>query len=153
MDGLCEVVRPRTDGPRLQIGDDVYILSMLSLDDWAHITDQVRRMRPDPIQVALRMIAGMESRDDKAFILEKAWSEARRSQIVPEAEVMLWAGTVPDAAAYMLWRSLLHRHPDLTLDTVASWVKPMARDGFGLGVETIARLMDGMHGLPPADPT
>lgn len=153
MDGICEIVRPRLDDVALKIGDDVYLLSMLTLDDWAQITAEVRKMRPDPIQVALRMIAGIENREDRVVILERAWSEARRSQIVPEAEVMYWVANQPEGAAMMLWLSLRHRHPDLSPDVVRSWFRPQARDFYALTVENVAPLLDRVHGLPPTNPT
>ena len=152
MDGICEVVPVADRDVTLTIGDDVFILGMLTVEDWLAITDQVRKLRPDPIAVALRFVAGLEAREDKALILEKAYTEARRSQIVPESEVLYW-GTQPDGATYCLWLSLLHHHPRLTLEVVRSWIHPMADAGVGLGIEEICKLVQRVHALPPSGST
>jgi hypothetical protein len=152
MDGICEVVPVADRDVTLTIGDDVFILGMLTVEDWSAITNEVRKLRPDPIAVALRFVAGLESREEKALILEKAWTEARRSQIVPESEVLYW-GTTPEGATYCLWLSLLHHHPRLTLEVVRSWVHPQADPGVGLGIEAICQLVQRVHALPPSGPT
>lgn len=152
MDGICEVVAPRDSGVWLEIGGDVYRLSMLTVRDWSEITNEVKQLRVDPLALGLRMVAGLEDRDSKVAVLEKTWQECRRSQIVPEHEVMAWSAT-PEGATYFLWRSLLHRHPDLSLDVVRSWVRPIARDGAAISQGDVCDLIDRVHALPPTGPT
>lgn len=152
MDGICEVVPVPNDDVRLEIDGHVYILQPLTVEDWSAITAEVKKLRPDPIAVALRMVAGLESREEKVQVLQWAWSEARRAHVVPEHEVAAW-GTTPEGATFALWRSLRHREPDLSLDVVRAWCRPLADRGIALGTQQICELVQRVHELPPTGPT
>jgi hypothetical protein len=124
---------------------------MLSIEDWAMFADQVRKMRPDPIAAAKLLIEGLE-RENQVKVLEWAWTEARRAQVVPENEVYQWSLT-PIGSSFMFWRSLVHYTPDLTLEVVRSWIKPYMEPGRGRSHREIVELVDKVHQLPPQGPT
>ena len=151
MDGVCEVLG--TD-PEVtwEVGDRVFRLSMLTVDDWGEITNEVRKNRPDPVALGLRMVAGLENREDRVTILQQAWGEARKSQIVPQKEVFEWT-TTPEGACFAMWKALQNRHPDLTLKEVRAMVRPVAQAGRGISHGEIVDLIDQVHGMPPTGPT
>lgn len=150
-DGILEVVPIETE-VFIDVGGERFRLGMLTINDWALIANEVRKLRPDPIAVAAAMCARLESRDEKVFILERAWSEARRAQVVPEAEVAAWSLT-PEGAAFMLWLAVLHYHPEQSREVVESWIKPFAEDGYGRNLREVVELVNLVHAKPPAGPT
>lgn len=150
MDGICEVVENDCE-VKWKVGDRVYRLSILTLEDWSAITNEVRKLRPDPIAVGLRIVAGLENREDRVAILNAVWAEARRSQVVPHAEVVEWTKS-PEGSSFVLWRSLLNYHPALTLEAVRAEIRPYAAEGSGRTHGEILDLVDQVHGMPPAGP-
>lgn len=151
VDGICEVIE---NDPEVtwEVGDRVYRLSMLTIVDWAAITNEVKKLRPDPIAVGLRIVAGLETRDDKAQVLQMMWAEARRSQVVPEREVGEWT-TTAEGSSFCLWRALLNHHPKITLEEVRANIRPVAEAGRGLSHVEIVDLVNQVHGMPPSGPT
>lgn len=150
MDGLAELL-PGDPGTSIEINGDVYRLSMLTVRDWADMTDQVKSMRTDPLELAKQAIVGLE-RPLAELIVGKAWDEARRAHIVPQMELVAWTNTA-FGMAYMLWLSLRHKAPDLDFKTVGNWMRPMDMTGSGRSMKEVQSLLDAVHGMPPTGPT
>lgn len=150
MDGIAEVLGTE---PEIYFGHDGrrYRLGMLSVDDWAMMSQQVLEKRPDALRVAFALLPLLQNKTDKTLLLEQAWSDARRSQIVPFEEVCDWMKT-PEGASFAFWLALRHYDQSLTLELVRSWVRPIDQTGTGRSLPEIMNLTDQVHGLPPAGP-
>lgn len=151
MDGVCEILEQDPE-VSFENGGKAYHLSMLTVEDWAAATKEVGRQKPDVLRLGLSMVANVETREEKELILNRCWTECKRAHVISDADVTAWTQTL-EGVAFLLWRSLLNKHPDLTLKDVHQIVRPFDQTGRYLSIDKAQALVDAVHGLPPSDPS
>jgi hypothetical protein len=91
-----------------------YELGVLSIDDWGEIEAYLCRGRPDPMEIVLPVLKGLDE-DSQRFLLGKAYEDARLGKLIRTGELDEWLKTV-EGGRTKFWYSIRKHHPEIDRD-------------------------------------
>lgn len=109
MDGLSRAIGA---GMPVKIGENTYMLSPLTLEDFGLIENEMLAKRPNPMQRVMEVYEKLpEALRDK--FLERAYQDAKRTNKIPAAEVAAYVDSI-EGMMLSMWLSIKKCHPEIT---------------------------------------
>lgn len=96
----------------VKIGENTYMLSPLTLEDFGLIENEMLAKRPNPMQRVMEVYEKLpEALRDK--FLERAYQDAKRTNKIPAAEVAAYVDSI-EGMMLSMWLSIKKCHPEIT---------------------------------------
>lgn len=131
MDGISNLSGDRT--AHITIGGKRYTLRPQVLAEYAERERYILSLKPNPIEVAAK--SPPEVRDQ---LLERAWSEATRPQIVTMDEESRFDASM-HGIAWRFWRAVRRDHPEVAgVQDALDLIETLGNDRFGILLDALS---------------